>query len=85
MLAERLFRDPGGGPSNSVLVVGWTVDLDLESVFRQLARPSHTVPTGSPLLRGEDPTKSWTAVLTRDQIRDVAEIVEAFGLDRFYA
>ena len=56
-----------------------------ESVFRQLERPSYTVPTGSPLHRGRDPTKSWTAVLTPEQVRDVTEIVKAFGLDHLYA
>ena len=55
-----------------------------ESVFEQLDTPSRMTSPTSAVLTGEDRVSRWLQRLSREQVRQILEIVAAFDLDDIY-
>jgi hypothetical protein len=54
------------------------------NVYQAAARPSTTSLSSSAILTGKDPVRQWKKELTSQQVENILDVVNEFGLDHLY-
>lgn len=77
---EELVRDGEAQVERIFAALGHSVPPD---AFARLRRPSRTATADSHVAQAKDPLTGWTGKLSRRQVREILDVVAAFGID-FY-
>jgi hypothetical protein len=85
VLPVVFYEDLCMNPGEAVPAVFRSIGQMSESYdCRNIAKPSSTVRGTRALVQGSDAVRRWTARLAPDQIRNILNIVDAFGLSALY-